>query len=302
MAPANPIRVGTSGVNNSPATPKTVNAPAIPNKAIPIPSRLICDNSNNCGVNNAIAPATTTNAAAPTTAPDIAYIATPKMVSAPANVTKPLPISSQDMFPNDFKANPSNPKAADITVNPAPTVAILTPEISVEATPNTVNPPAIASSPFPISSHDIVLKDLTASANTTRLAAIRFNATPKPIMLNPPAVNALNKEISVSIPAIPPKPLMIEFGSILPKPSTASFKTNKAADRIKIPVAEVIPNPPNLAPAIKSASSPNNIPIADNPVPNTSASIEPIFSKAPAITCNAEANINRPVADETILP
>ena len=41
IAPAKPKRVGITGVNNKPANPKTVNAPAIPNNATPTPSKLI---------------------------------------------------------------------------------------------------------------------------------------------------------------------------------------------------------------------------------------------------------------------
>ena len=188
------------------------------------------------------------------------------------------------MFPYDCNTAPNNPRAPAMMPRPTPTTPILTPEISVAATPNIVKPPAIAVNPLPISSHCNSANDLTASANTIKPFAIMFNATPRPIIVNPPALIAPNKAISANIPAIPANPTIIASGSIFPNPSTASFNTNNAADRIKIPVADVIPNPPNLAPTMNIANSLNNIPIAPKPVPNTSASIDPIFSNALAIT------------------
>ena len=188
------------------------------------------------------------------------------------------------MFPYDCNTAPNNPRAPAIIPRPTPTTPILTPEISVAATPNIVKPPAIAVNPLPISSHCKSANDLTASANTINAFAIRFNATPKPIIVNPPALTVPNTAISVSIPAIPTNPLIIASGSRFPNPSTASFNTNNAADKIKIPVADVTPSPPNLAPTINIANSANSIPIAPKPVPNTSVSIDPIFSNALAIT------------------
>ena len=188
------------------------------------------------------------------------------------------------MFPYDCNTAPNNPSDAAMTPRPTPTNPILTPEISVAATPNIVNPPAIAVNPLPISSHCKSANDLTASANTIRALAIIFNATPNPIIVNPPALIVPNKAISDNIPAIPANPIMIASGSRFPNPSTASFNTSNAADKIKIPVADVTPSPPNLAPTINIANSANSIPIAPKPVPKTSASIDPIFSNAPAIT------------------
>ena len=188
------------------------------------------------------------------------------------------------MFPYDCNTAPNNPSDAAITPRPTPTNPILTPEISAEATPNIVKPPAIAVNPLAISSHCNPPNDLTASANIINAFPIIFNAIPRPIIVTPPALIAPNKAISANIPAIPANPIIIESGSMFPNPSTASFNTNNAADKIKIPVADVIPSPPNLAPTMNSANSPNNTPIANNPAPNTSASIDPIFSNALAIT------------------
>ena len=188
------------------------------------------------------------------------------------------------MFPYAFNTAPSKLSDAAITPRPTPTNPILTPEISVAATPNIVKPPAIAVNPLPISSHCKSANDLTASANTIKAFAIKFKATPRPIIVNPPALIVPNTAISVSIPAIPTNPLIMASGSSFPNPSTASFNTNNAADKIKIPVADVTPSPPNLAPTINIANSANSIPIVPKPVPNTSASIDPIFSNALAIT------------------
>ena len=140
-----------------------------------------------------------------------------------------------------------------------------------------------------------------ALAKTSIAADIIVKPTPNPIKFNPPPPNLENNAISAKMPAIPANPFIIVSGSILPKPSTAFFITNNAADIIKSPVADVIPSLSNLHTRINIANSANNTPSVTKPEPITSGSIEPSFSNASAITIIAAPNITRPVAVDASL-
>ena len=171
-----------------------------------------------------------------------------------------------------------------MTPIPTPTTAKSRPDIVLDATPNINKPPAIAANPLPISSHDMPENEVNELDRLSIALAMMANPAPTAIKLKPPPPNLENNAISAKMPAIPANPFIIVSGSIFPNPSTASFNTNNAADKIKTPAADVMLSPPNLAPAMNNANSPNNIAIAPKPVPNTSASIDPIFSNALAIT------------------
>ena len=105
--PANANNTGTTGVNKAPATPSTVNTPAIVNKPIPMVSRDILPNACNALARDPKANDSTTIAVAPMTDPLIALAATVIIDNAPAIAMSPFAIVDNCIDPIDVIAFPN---------------------------------------------------------------------------------------------------------------------------------------------------------------------------------------------------
>ena len=99
IAPLSPNSTGTTGASNKPATPRTVNTPAIANKPTPIVDSGILPNFSNTPASIFNATVTTTNETAPLTEPLSIVVAIPTIRSDPAKVSNPLPICARFILP-----------------------------------------------------------------------------------------------------------------------------------------------------------------------------------------------------------
>ena len=209
----------------------------------------------------------TTIAAAPNRQPVIAAAATPNISNAPAKVTRPFAICSQDMPDNAFndKLNTNNAPA----IIPIP-IAVIAIDFGINAaeTPSISNAPAMLVNPLAISSHDKELRDFTA-ADSINIAPDNI-VIPIAVDISPldAVPNFANNANSVSINPIPTNPCCNAPKSISPNDLTAFARIVNAPAIINILAAL---DKPTLAPSItllNAAISAITAPIPTNPCTN----------------------------------
>ena len=148
-APASARIVGTRGVSTRPATPITVNAPAIVTSPLAMLSQLIEPRASSTGVRIASAPAATSMAAEPGKVPFITFRPMASSARAPPIVTSPFAISSQVIPPIFPRAFATISSAAPTAIRPTPTLIVFF-GITFIAIATSANAPPIATSPLAI--------------------------------------------------------------------------------------------------------------------------------------------------------
>ena len=153
-APANPKSVGINGDNNAPATPITANAAPKVIKLFAMLPTLREPNDFMLGANTANAAAAISKAAEPLAVP---FMACKPIANAPndrPSVSKPFPMFSQLMDPNDFNtgANIANEAAINaicppnLAIEPPPLFMIFADATNIVTSPSIPAPP-LANSP-----------------------------------------------------------------------------------------------------------------------------------------------------------
>ena len=300
-APANPKMAGTRGVRTAPATPITVNAPAIVTSPLAIDTQLIAPRTLRIGVRIASAVAATTIAAEPDKVPFITFRPIANSVKAPPITVKPLPICSHEKFPSLLITSVMISRAAATTTSPVPIPTIFL-GISFVATATSKSAPPIALKPFPICSQFIAPKSATAEANIFIAAPIAANATPVETTCFAFPVRLVNIVISVSNTPTLARPFPISVHDIAPKSLHADANIFMDAARITIPVAVVIAFPLNFAILRNTATSASNTPTPVNPLPSSDQFKLDRSLQTDAKILIAAENITRLVAPLTNCP
>ena len=294
-APLRPRIVGTRGVSTRPATPITVNAPANATRPLAIASQLIAPRILSTGVSTSNADAATSIAAEPARVPVIALRPIARIAIAPPRVTRPLAISSQVIPLILLRASAIITSAPATAIRPVP-IPIMFLGMKLTATVTAVRAPAIATSPFAISSQDSEEKSCTAEANIFIKAAIAINAMPVDITCLAFPVRLVKSVISASNAPTATSPLAISPHFMPPKSSQAEARTFIAAANITIPVAVVIDFPLNFAVFINRETSASRTPTPTSPLASSSQLSAARSSHTDANTLIAAANITICVA------
>ena len=239
-AAANPNIDGIIGVNKSPATPITVNAPANVNKLLTIEETDIPPNVFNTGVITDNAAAAISNAAEPANVPFMKFNPMANSANAPPNTVRPLPISVQLIPLKSFIAEAKTFKAAPTTTNPVPINNVLLGIVFIAMT-TSAKAPAIVAKPLPISSQLRDPKSFTADAIIFKAAPNKIIEVPVDKICLALPVNLVKAVNSISKPPIDASPLPISLQLRDPKFLTAYERTNNAADKTSIPLA-VLPS------------------------------------------------------------
>ena len=254
---------------NPPAAPVVANkAKPVANADTPAPA------AKQPAPNNTTAPAKPIN---PGTTGVINNPATPMTDNAPANVANPAAICPQLRLLIAISCGVNIAIAAE-TTNNAPAPAIL-PVIAYIATPSTVNPPANATKPLPISSHPMDDNDLIALPITNK--ALDVTNKPAPTVVSfAPDMSLVAVPIIVNPPANVINPLAISSHCIPAIERIAELNTCKDAPITAI-AAAVTNNLPALPERFENAAiSANNTPIPDRPCINLSTFMLPNLDTA----------------------
>ena len=268
-APLNPKIVGTSGVRTAPATPRTVNAPAIVTSPFAMETQLIAPKILRTGVKTAKAVAATSTAAAPPRVPLIKFSPTASSAKATPIVTSPLAICSHEKFPIFPRTFAITSRAAPTITRPVPIPTIFL-GISFVAIATSAKAPPIETNPLAICSHENFAKSDIAEANIFIAAAISIRARPEEITCFAFPVRFVNAAISRRSAPTEVRPLLISLHSICPKSLQTEAKIFIAAARITIPVAVLMALLLNLAILKNTATSPSNMPTPVNPLASSS--------------------------------
>ena len=286
---------GANGPSTAPATPITVNAPAIVIRPFAIDSQLIVPRTTSTGVRTAKAPAATSSAAEPANVPFIRFNPMASSASATPMATRPFAIPSQLILPIDPRALATILSAAPTMTRPAP-IPIMFFGISLVAMATSVKAPPMAMRPFAISAPLILPKSAIAEANIFIAAAISINATPVLITCFASPVSLVNAVISSRRAAIDAKPFVISPKDMEPKSLQEEARILIAEARITIPVAVVMVFPLNFAVPRKTSISAKSTPTPTSPFAMSFQSILPkVFTDEESILI-AAANRIIPVA------
>ena len=283
-APANPNKVGISGVRSKPATPITANAPANITRPLPISSQLSLPSVFITGAIIANAVAAMINAAAPDTAPFIRRNAITSSNNAPPMTASPLPISTQ-LMPPKLDITPDNTFIAALTAKKPTPIDSMFLGIRFMANVIAAKAPAITVRPLPISSHCIWANSFTTGINICNAAPRIVIDTAVDTTCLAFTVNLVNAANINNKPPIAARPLPNSPHFMVEKSSTALANMSIAADNITMPVAVLTVLPPNFANCRNAASSAISTPTEINPLAIPSGStVERTFSAAANIT------------------